>query len=53
MSRRPDGRTVRKEFLPAIRVTPKFKAAVEKKAAALEKTITDYVRDLIIEDLKK
>lgn len=36
-----------------IRVTPKFKATVEKQAALREKTVSEYVRWLIEKDAEK
>jgi predicted DNA-binding protein len=54
MSRRPEGRTVKKAFIPSIRVTPKFKAAIEKRIETLGvKTFAKYIKELIEKDLKE
>lgn len=53
MSRKPDGNTVRKEALPSVRVTPKQKAAIAKRAEENNMTVSEYIRHLVVNDLKE
>ena len=52
MSRPPDGRTIRKDIIK-LRVTPRFKLAAEKRASELGKKLSEYIRELIAQDIGK
>jgi predicted DNA-binding protein len=39
--------------MAGVRLGPRMKQAAEKKAASMEKTLSDYIRGLIEKDLKE